>query len=107
MSYRDPEKQKEANRLKAQRHREKVTPSERGVTPSAPSGGGVTPKIVTPHINPINGKPYGPAMLGVTAEQLTEYERKVNAPRVLVISELSTPHRDYLYRCLVNNKRGE
>ena len=63
--------------------------------------------VIPVRLNPINGKPYGPAMLGITAEQLTEYERKVNAPRVLVISELSTPHRDYLYRCLVNNKRGE
>ena len=99
MPYKDKGKQRDANR-KVQEKRRGVT--KEGVTNVEPRAeAGVT------RLNPINGKPYGPAMLGVTAEQLTEYERKVNAPRVLVISELSTPHRDYLYRCLVNNKRGE
>ena len=91
MPYKDKGKQREAVRKAVAKTR--VIPEPTNVIPV--------------RINPINGKPYGPAMLGITAEQLTEYERKVNAPRVLVISELSTPHRDYLYRCLVNNKRGE
>ena len=79
--YADVEKQREANREKAKRHRERVKGVTEGVTEVVEK---VTtePKGVT-RINPRTGRAYGPSMLGLLsypkgAECLKEYEKRYN-----------------------------
>ena len=84
--YKDQEQQRKANRERVRRYREKgkgVTSPPQGVTLSASegvtegvtSGQGVT-QGVTYRLNPRDGRPYGPGMLGLPAWALAEYERK-------------------------------
>ena len=76
------ERTRERNRLKSQRHRERVT---RGVTEATSEGGyaeeGVTGEGVTEsrgvtRLNPANGLAYGPSMASLPERVLAEYERK-------------------------------
>ena len=107
--YKDLEKQKEANREKARRHRERIkgvtegVTEDEGVTVASTSEGVTRQQGVTrsgnARVNPQTGKPYGPLMASLPGRTLGEYEHK-QRESALVISELDIEQRDYLYHCL-------
>ena len=127
MSYKDPEKQKDAQRRSMAKARgvkpkDDVKPQtcethvdvKPGVKPQSCETRLHTKDDVKPwgwpkynakgeRINPATMQPYKAAMMAIAAHSpaaIAEYERKRVRKDVLVIADLPIEQRDYLYRCL-------
>ena len=112
MSYKDPEKQKDAQRRSMAKARG-VKPKD-DVKPQSCETRLHTKDDVKPwgwpkynakgeRINPATMQPYKAAMMAIAAHSpaaIAEYERKRVRKDVLVIADLPIEQRDYLYRCL-------